>query len=83
MAIAQWEKTQPRSQAVAAIPGRHSAALEALADATHWATGTFRTWRRRLRERDQLARLSDRMLSDIGITRAEAQFLGNKPFWKE
>ena len=40
-------------------------------------------WRRRIRERRELAGLSDRMLSDIGITRAEAQFLADKPFWRE
>ena len=44
---------------------------------------TLHTWRRRSRERDQLGALSDRMLSDIGITRADAVFLSSKPFWKE
>jgi uncharacterized protein YjiS (DUF1127 family) len=40
-------------------------------------------WRRRSRDRAQLARLDDRMLADIGISRAEAEFLVNKPFWRE
>lgn len=40
-------------------------------------------WRRRARDRAELAALDDRTLADIGITRAEADFLGNKPFWKE
>jgi uncharacterized protein YjiS (DUF1127 family) len=40
-------------------------------------------WRRRSRDRAQLARLDDRMLADIGISRAEAEFLANKPFWRE
>ncbi len=40
-------------------------------------------WRRRARDRADLASLDDRMLADIGITRTEAEFLGNKPFWKE
>jgi uncharacterized protein YjiS (DUF1127 family) len=44
---------------------------------------TVREWRRRARERQQLAGLSDLMLQDIGITRADAQFLANKPFWRE
>ena len=39
------------------------------------------TWRRRARERAQLARLNDRELKDIGITRAEAQMEANKSFW--
>lgn len=37
----------------------------------------------RLRTRRQLAGLDDRMLSDIGRTRAEALQEAEKPFWKE
>jgi uncharacterized protein YjiS (DUF1127 family) len=44
---------------------------------------TLRQWHRRAKERRQLAGLSDLMLQDIGITRADAEFLANKPFWKE
>jgi len=44
---------------------------------------TWREWRRRARGRAQLARLDDRMLRDIGLTRADAAFLSNKPFWRE
>ena len=44
---------------------------------------TLRQWRRRALERRQLAGLNDLMLQDIGITRADAEFLSNKPFWKE
>jgi uncharacterized protein YjiS (DUF1127 family) len=40
-------------------------------------------WRRRARERAELAALDDRMLADIGLSRAEAEFLANKPFWRE
>jgi uncharacterized protein YjiS (DUF1127 family) len=40
-------------------------------------------WRRRAQDRARLAALDDRMLSDIGISRAEAEFLGNRPFWRE
>lgn len=47
------------------------------------AIATLRTWRRRGRERAELAVLDDRMLRDIGITRADADFLSSKPFWKE
>ncbi|HUC69665.1 MAG TPA: DUF1127 domain-containing protein [Stellaceae bacterium] len=43
----------------------------------------FGEWRRRARDRAQLAALDDRMLADIGISRAEAEFLINKPFWRE
>jgi uncharacterized protein YjiS (DUF1127 family) len=44
---------------------------------------TFGTWRRRMRERHELATLDDRTLADIGLSRAEAEFLSNKPFWRE
>ena len=44
---------------------------------------TLRAWRRRAKDRAQLTALDDRMLADIGISRAEAEFLGNKPFWRE
>lgn len=43
---------------------------------------TLREWRRRARDRGQLARLDDRLLRDIGLTRADAEFLSNKPFWR-
>jgi len=44
---------------------------------------TFREWRRRMRSRRELAGLGDVMLHDIGITRADAEFLSRKPFWRE
>jgi uncharacterized protein YjiS (DUF1127 family) len=40
-------------------------------------------WRRRARDRADLAGLDNRMLADIGLTRADAEFLINKPFWRE
>lgn len=58
-------------------------ALDRLTAAPSRLLNTVRTWRRRSRERAQLGALSDRMLSDIGITRADAIFLSNRPFWKE
>jgi uncharacterized protein YjiS (DUF1127 family) len=42
-----------------------------------------REWRRRVHGRAALAALDDRMLKDIGVTRAEAEFLSNRPFWRE
>jgi uncharacterized protein YjiS (DUF1127 family) len=62
---------------------RRSAALDALSDASQWALATLHLWRRRRRERDQLAVLDERMLADIGLTRGDAEFLINKPFWRE
>jgi uncharacterized protein YjiS (DUF1127 family) len=67
------------------LPGerRQGAAIEALSDATDWVLATWRAWRRRSRERAQLAALDDRMLRDIGLTHGDAEFLANKPFWRE
>jgi len=62
---------------------QHRDALDALNDAAQWAFATLREWRRRIRERNQLARLDGRMLADIGISRADQAFLASKPFWRE
>ena len=43
----------------------------------------IREWRQRAHERRELGNLSDLMLHDIGVTRAEAVYLSNKPFWRE
>ena len=40
------------------------------------------TWHQRARERRELMQLSDRMLRDIGISRAEAYGEAEKPFWR-
>jgi uncharacterized protein YjiS (DUF1127 family) len=62
---------------------QHRAALDALSDATSWGFATLREWRRRSRERAELATLDARTLADIGLTPSDAEFLANKPFWKE
>ena len=40
------------------------------------------TWLMRYRTRIQLAKLDDRMLGDIGISRVDALQESSKPFWK-
>lgn len=64
-------------------PARHHVAVEALTDAFDALRGIFRVWVRRIRERQQLANLDDRTIRDIGLTRAEAMYLSDKPFWRE
>ena len=50
---------------------------------------TLRLWRQRRRERRKmhellrLAMVDPRMLADIGLSRNAAEFLANKPFWRE
>lgn len=43
--------------------------------------GQVRAWWDRWQSREALLRLDDRSLRDIGIDRATAQYLGNRPFW--
>lgn len=46
------------------------------------AIGFIATWMERVRQREALASLDDRMLRDLGITRTEAVRECEKPFWK-
>jgi uncharacterized protein YjiS (DUF1127 family) len=49
------------------------------------ATRAFETaldWHQRARERKTLASLDNRMLADIGVTRADVWRETNKPFWR-
>jgi uncharacterized protein YjiS (DUF1127 family) len=41
-----------------------------------------REWRHRARSRRELARLDERMLKDIGVSRVEVEFEVRKPFWR-
>lgn len=45
-----------------------------------WAT--LRCWLARSRSRQTLAQMDERMLKDIGLSRADAVFEGNKHFWQ-
>ncbi len=47
----------------------------------HWRS-ELQSWRRRARERDELARMSDGGLHDIGVTSAERCAEINKPCWR-
>jgi uncharacterized protein YjiS (DUF1127 family) len=48
----------------------------------HELLATLAVWRRRIRERQQLARLSERDLRDIGLSRAALYSELRKPFWQ-
>src|SRR5262245_35889393 len=54
----------------------------------HWAAAfaraaaTLRLWLERNRTRRALDRLDDRMLADIGVTRAQARQESARPFWQ-
>jgi len=53
------------------------------AGATFWQRllGRIRRWRELARQREQLARLSDAALKDIGLSRADILQEAEKPFW--
>ena len=40
------------------------------------------SWRRRARERRELASLDSRTIRDLGLSRSDVQFEVNKPFWR-
>lgn len=75
MTAIQWHVPQDRV--------RHRKARPTPANAGNRVFATLREWRRRARDRGRLAELDDRMLKDIGITRADVEFLISKPFWRE
>ena len=68
---------QPRAR-----PRRRDA-VRVLNDAGSRLVATYREWRRRAHDRAELAALDERTLNDIGLTRADAEFLANKPFWRD
>jgi uncharacterized protein YjiS (DUF1127 family) len=43
---------------------------------------TVRLWRRRSRERAALARLNERELADIAVSRADVYWKISTPFWR-
>jgi uncharacterized protein YjiS (DUF1127 family) len=54
---------------------------ETLYGAGAWLALALLRWRELARQRRRLLSLDDRMLKDIGITRAEAMREGTRPFW--
>ena len=74
---------QPRSAACSQAATRHRTALDDLSDAAQSVVATLRAWRRRMRERDQLSRMDDRMLADIGLTRGDVRDAVSEPVWRD
>jgi uncharacterized protein YjiS (DUF1127 family) len=77
MATIQFEAARRR---FSPVPHGTRGAVNALAGRV---LATFREWRRRAHDRAELAKLDNRMLRDIGLTPADAEFLSSKPFWRE
>ena len=64
------------------VPFSHHRRRRAAGNLGGRVLATLREWRRRSHDRAELANLDDSMLKDIGLSRGEAQFLSNKPFWR-
>jgi uncharacterized protein YjiS (DUF1127 family) len=75
-------------QARAAQAARRSSAGGLTRQDRSWARRIRRaadlllTWQQRARDRRQLQSLSDHMLRDIGLTRADVFAEASKPFWR-
>lgn len=52
-------------------------------DPMHKIFGILVLWHERARQRRRLLQLDDRMLKDIGVSRADAVHEASKPFWQE
>ena len=77
MTTIQFETTRRR---FSPVPHRTRGAGNGIAGRV---LATFREWRRRAHDHAELAKLDHRMLRDIGLTEADAEFLSSKPFWRE
>jgi uncharacterized protein YjiS (DUF1127 family) len=64
-------------------PVSRQGAPNLLGEAARRIVYTLRLWRERVRGRNDLARLEERALRDIGLTPADRDFLVNKPFWRD
>ena len=75
----------PTSRYPERIPGESlwRAFSHALSGFLSVARAALREWYRRKNSRLELARLDERMLRDIGLTRLDAEYEINKPFWRE
>jgi uncharacterized protein YjiS (DUF1127 family) len=54
---------------------------EILLNAAVWLVLALLRWQELAQQRRRLLSLDDRMLKDIGLTRAEAMREGTRPFW--
>ena len=79
------ELSRATSRSPARIPQetQRQASLHRLSGFLSAVRATLREWRRRRNGRLELARFDERMLRDIGLTRVDAQYEVNKPFWRE
>lgn len=59
-----------------------SGAAAAATRVLHRGIALLLEWNERARQRRQLARLDDRLLGDLGLSRIDAEQEARKPFWR-
>lgn len=57
--------------------------IEQAVDLLRRGLAEWRIWRRRSRERAELRGMSERELSDIGLSRGDVFYESAKPMWRE
>ena len=62
--------------------GRDRSLLARLLQGAGAAIDVILLWQERARQRHHLAKLDDRLLRDIGLSRGEAMHETDKPFWR-
>ncbi len=77
--------THPYDLPLAAAVDRagHRSLPAAVGRAAKQLAHTLHVWRCRIEEREQLRKMNEHMLKDIGIDRADAYREASKPFWRE
>ena len=66
-----------------AEPGRPRSLAASLAGAARAMAEMALAWQERLRQRRHLDGLDDRLLKDIGLSRADVAREVDKPFWRD
>jgi uncharacterized protein YjiS (DUF1127 family) len=69
----------PRRDGVAALIEHH---IRSIASGARQGVTLLLLWHERARQRRQLETLSDHMLRDIGLSRADVLAEATKPFWR-
>ncbi|WP_051340813.1 DUF1127 domain-containing protein [Azospirillum halopraeferens] len=80
-------RTNEAARTTGSLPAFIPALVRAIAAAVGrpalWVLERMLAANDRWRQRQALLRLDDHLLKDIGLTRADAEGEGGKPFWKE
>ncbi len=70
------------THATTVIPFDEPSLLDRVFDLARRALDTLVTWQERSMQRRHLMELDDRLLADMGMTRADAVGEHSKPFWR-